>query len=481
MDVGFYLGELLMQQGEVSVPGLGYFVQARVSGYYDENERTFYPPYHQAQFDVQSIDDDSLAEYIAAKKNISIASARYFAEKYITNLKQQALITEIPIGNLGWFYTELAQLTFRPAPKIQDDTIFYGYEPVSINKANDNRPLEERPSVELNFAGRTVPSKPVVTEEVEHTFVQEPVVAAGSVNIPSYQIEPESQVASDFFDPEEDETTSSFSGPLRAIVFVLIGIIIVGVGIFALYRYQPDTFAKITFWKQEQPPVVQPKPAPVVKPADTLSGDTLRVDTNAITSAPAPTPDTIVQPATKSKIISETPVDQGTPTKSKILSVTPVDQGKVIDKKTIVVSKNPINPTVVPLPNTPKKKETVVSQQVIAGAKPTATKTKPSATAAPVSNTSLIAKPSDAVGTHRYEVYTNTGSLSIAEANTLIKKLRKSGLDPRVVTDAPGSLIQISIGHFATKQEALDLAMKEIEAGHIPGGNAFPFQIIPTK
>src|SRR6185312_7703938 len=115
MDVGFYLGELLMQQGEVSVPGLGYFVQARVSGYYDENERKFFPPYHQAQFDPQSIDDDALAEYIAGKKNISIASARYFAEKYITNLKQQALITEVPIGNLGWFYTELAQLTFRPA------------------------------------------------------------------------------------------------------------------------------------------------------------------------------------------------------------------------------------------------------------------------------------------------------------------------------------------------------------------------------
>ncbi|NNU34294.1 hypothetical protein HK413_09295 [Mucilaginibacter sp. S1162] len=68
MDVGFYLGELLMQQGEVSVPGLGYFVQVRMSGYYNDNERKFYPPYHQAQFDIQSIDDDALAEYIAVKK-----------------------------------------------------------------------------------------------------------------------------------------------------------------------------------------------------------------------------------------------------------------------------------------------------------------------------------------------------------------------------------------------------------------------------
>ncbi|MFD2145681.1 hypothetical protein [Mucilaginibacter antarcticus] len=151
MDVGFYLGELLMQQGEVSVPGLGYFVQVRGSGYYNDEERKFYPPYHQAQFDAQSIDDDALAEYIANKKNISVASARYFCEKYITNLKQQAIISEVQLGNLGWFYTELSQLTFKPADKIIDDTIFYGFEPVSINKDKVITPVEERPKVELNF------------------------------------------------------------------------------------------------------------------------------------------------------------------------------------------------------------------------------------------------------------------------------------------------------------------------------------------
>jgi hypothetical protein len=59
--------------------------------------------------------------------------------------------------------------------------------------------------------------------------------------------------------------------------------------------------------------------------------------------------------------------------------------------------------------------------------------------------------------------------------------MRKFGLDPRIVTDAPGKLIHISIGHFATKQEATDLAFKEIEAGHVPGGNAYGFEIIPQK
>lgn len=500
MDVGFYLGELLMQQGEVSVPGLGYFVQARVSGYYDENERKFYPPYHQAQFDPQSIDDDALAEYIAVKKNISVASARYFAEKYITNLKQQALITEVPIGNLGWFYTELAQLSFKPAAKIIDDTIFYGFEPVSLSKINDARAVEERPAVKLDFPPHTVPPTPAVNEDLSQEFVQLPPVDEEPVNIPSYETSSENEDAPEFFDPEEEHTTSSFSGPLRLVMFVLMGIVIIGLGIFALYRYQPDTFARIAFWKRKQPVVLPVKPKPAVKIADTLSSDTLRTDTNAVKTdtikpqaahlnqTAAIKKDTVQPNARSIKVISTTPVTQDIKPKSRILSVTPVDPGTHITKKEIVVSKNPVNPTVVPAPSTTKKKEVVNKQNIVsqqtatpAVTKPTAvTKSKTTVANAPVTNTSLIAKPSDAVGTRRFEVYAFTTG-SIAEANTAIKRMRKYGLDPRVVTDAPGTLIHISIGHFTTKQEATDLAFKEIEAGHVPGGNAYGFEIIPQK
>src|SRR5689334_9087291 len=125
MDVGFYLGELLMREGEVSVPGLGYFVQARMSAYYNEEEGKFYPPYYRVQFDPQSIEDDALSVYVAGKKNISPASARYFIEKYILGLTSDALTTEVPVGNIGWFYTNQARLTFRPSKKIFDATAFY--------------------------------------------------------------------------------------------------------------------------------------------------------------------------------------------------------------------------------------------------------------------------------------------------------------------------------------------------------------------
>lgn len=475
MDVGFYLGELLMQQGEISVPGLGYFVQARISGYYDENERKFYPPYHQVQFDLQSIDDDALAEYIAVKKNISLASARYFAEKYITNLKQQALITEVPIGNLGWFYTELAQLAFRPAPKVADDTIFFGLEPVSISKANDTPLVEDRPKVELNFPNRSIHPTPSAIEEIQDAAMQPPFINDEAVDIPYYETEPQNNISPEFFDPAEEHTTSSFSRALRVVLFVLIGIIVIAIGIFALYRYQPDTFAKITFWKLPRPAEnVKPKLTPAVKPADTLATDSVIADTNIVTAAPAAA-DTLTQSAQNPKVISETPVEQGTSPRSKIISVTPVDQSKTSNKKEIIISKTPVNPTATPLLNTAKKQGTVTPQASAA-----VTKTKPASAIASSSSNRLIAKPSDAVGTHRFEVYAITTN-SIAEANAAIRKMRKFGLDPRIVTDAPGTLIHISIGHFATHQEAKNLASKEIEAGHIPGGYAYAFEIIPQK
>jgi len=158
MDVGFYLGELLMQQGEVSVPGLGRFAQARMSGYYDENEGKFYPPYHQAQFNPQLADDNALVEYIAAKKNISVESAGYFAERYIDNLKQQALTEDVPVGNLGAFYTQQEQLIFKPAAKITDDARFYGLEPVSLNKSSQAQAFVQTPTVNEEPVAASVPS-----------------------------------------------------------------------------------------------------------------------------------------------------------------------------------------------------------------------------------------------------------------------------------------------------------------------------------
>jgi cell division septation protein DedD len=421
MDVGFYLGELLMQQGEVSVPGLGYFVQVRVSGYYNDEERKFYPPYHQAQFDVQSIDDDSLAEYIANKKNISVASARYFAEKYITTLKQQAMISEVPIGNLGWFYSEFSQLIFRPADKIIDDTIFFGFEPISISKVSDARQMEERPKVQLNYPSRfTPPAEPETPEAVE---LEETKVITEPTN--TYQSSP-TPVSSEFFEPGDEDEEEESRGPLKLILAILIGVVVIGLGVFALYRYQPDTFARIAFWEKRAVVTDTIKPKEVIPSnADTtIFLDSTRVDTSA----------------NKTDSAVSIPASQ----KKTDVTTQPAVTAQVVTKTTIV---------------TPPKAGAAIST-------------------VPIGKAAANIRSSDATGTRRFEVYV-TPSKNITEANALISKLKKNGLDPRIVTDAAGPLIHVSIGHFKTVQEAKAFAIKAQESGKVTG-DAYPFEIIPA-
>ncbi len=419
MDVGFYLGELLMQQGEVSVPGLGYFVQARMSGYYDENDAKFYPPYHKAQFDVQSIDDDALAEYIAVKKNISIASAKYFSEKYITSLKQEALLGEVPIGNLGWFYTELTQLTFRPADKIINDTIFYGFEPVKINKGGRIDPVIERPKVELNYPPRFT-QQPAATEEEQQPAFEPAPVQQTTRTMPE---EDQIGIEQDFIE-EEDESKS----PLRALLIVLALVVTLGVGIFAVYRYKPEIFKKLIFWKHNTAVSVAVKPKAIVKPkADTVETDTLRTDTVA-----AKKPDTVAK-----TVKTETKIE-----------------------------KAPVKPTVISA-----QPAATVTKPVTNSAKPAASTTKTVAT------TTRTPMP-DLSGILHYEVIAATCKDTVT-AEKAIKKLKTRGLDGKIVAASPGS-VKVSVGAYKTYVEAEDAAIKLANSGKVTT-DVYPIEIKPKQ
>ncbi|MEO8885226.1 MAG: SPOR domain-containing protein [Mucilaginibacter sp.] len=228
MDVGFYISELLEQRGDVSVPGLGYLIQARVGGYYSEAEQKIYPPHNEVQFEPRLADDDTtLTQYIADKKNISLASSQYFTEKYITNLKQEALTAEVPMASIGSFYYKGNQLVFRPAQKIANDAAFYGFQPVKATRlglVSIPKPAPEPQSVYV---------QPVlIPENAEEDIVEEDE---------SFYEEPESR-------------------NLLRIWLLLIGVIfIAAVAAFALYKYKPDTFEKVVSWRpnfmRSKPPI----------------------------------------------------------------------------------------------------------------------------------------------------------------------------------------------------------------------------------
>jgi len=284
MDVGFYLGELLMQKGEVSVPGLGSFLQVRMSAYYNESDALFYPPFNKVHFEPKTdVESSELAEYLAGKKGISIASAKYFIEKYIGNLRQQATVADVALGNMGVFFADGVALTFKPNDKLSNDADFYAYAPVKISKANAiaaytepetlsdvvlyPRPKSEPAEVEEDFI------EPVAEKNIEHT-------AASTYD-------------EGFLDlPEEEEESR---GPLRAILISFVVVAVLALGVFALYRYQPATFDKLQFWKNNKPaaPVkITPKLVIAPKP-DSLNTDSAKKPLND--SARAATADTLAK------------------------------------------------------------------------------------------------------------------------------------------------------------------------------------------
>jgi len=247
MNIADYLSELLAQHDEVSVPGLGYFVRARVNAYYNEKEAKFYPPYHQVKFVAQQRDDDTFALYIAEKKNISLASSKYFSEKFVSKLKEDAMRGKYLFSDLGLFYTDQDQLVFKPNEKIPADPAFYGYPPIDVSKSG------QPPFIE--------PAKPVIDKPVST-----PVV----VIKPPVQIIPQQ---GQYFEEEETE----YKRPVNMWLIVLLSIAAIALAIFGVYEFSPHVFDKIIGKKVIVVPIKRneikvdtvQKAAPVITVVDT--------------------------------------------------------------------------------------------------------------------------------------------------------------------------------------------------------------------
>src|ERR1700743_3598038 len=132
MDLAVYISELLGLEGEVNLPGIGCFTQVRINGYYNEQENKFYPPGHEVSFDPKFKEDENLAKFISAKKNISLASSKYFIDKYVAGLKQQLTSKNPEIAGLGYLYINGAVVAFKADTSKSSDPSFYGFRPLDI-------------------------------------------------------------------------------------------------------------------------------------------------------------------------------------------------------------------------------------------------------------------------------------------------------------------------------------------------------------
>ncbi|HZY36763.1 MAG TPA: SPOR domain-containing protein [Mucilaginibacter sp.] len=218
MNLADYLSELLGLHDEVNVPGLGYFVRTRVNAYYNDAEARFYPPYHQVKFVQQHTEDETFAQYVADKKNISLASSKYFVEKFTTKLREDASHGKFLFADLGSFQSDLDQLIFKPNERIPADPAFYGYPPVDIFKAG--QPL----SADMK--------KPVLAPD-------QPAVAPAAAVIPP----PRAVHSPEYYEDEAEQKKG-----INVWLIVLLSLAVLGLALFGVYKFYPHAFDKV---KQE--------------------------------------------------------------------------------------------------------------------------------------------------------------------------------------------------------------------------------------
>jgi cell division septation protein DedD len=280
MDIANYLSELLGRQGEISVPGLGHFVHVRVSAWYNDAERKFYPPGYKIQFDPQVVDgDDTLTKYIAEKKKISLASSKYFTDKYISALKQEAALQEVPFAGLGWFFMDKGKIAFKSKISNADSASFYGYAPISIKKLNQPEitevPVETPETV----------SAPAITP------IQEPADNSVSPPEPMPLPRPIREIPEEtadqpveYFDDEPEEKRG-----ISAWAIILVVVIILASAGLTIYKFKPQWLHLNNGQEILLPPVT--KAPPVVKhdtdsvkkamqPADTTNKAILKPDSS---------------------------------------------------------------------------------------------------------------------------------------------------------------------------------------------------------
>jgi cell division septation protein DedD len=275
MDIANYLSELLGRYTEVSVPGLGCFSRLRINGYYDDAQATFYPPGHKLHFDQQQKDDEILTQYIAEKKKISLASSKYFTEKYINGLKQELTLREVPFAELGWFYLQEGKIAFRPQEQaLGTDPLFFGLAPVTINKVNYVPPPPPPPPLPTAIA-------------LQQTYTPPPVTIVPVNNEPEYVAD----------EPEVKRNAN---------IWIIIALVVVAIAaaVFGVYKYNPALLHLNDQDTTDRPKIEQQKAAPVVKPDSTKKDSipTVADTAKAISKPVAELNKTVVNEDTISKI-----------------------------------------------------------------------------------------------------------------------------------------------------------------------------------
>jgi hypothetical protein len=421
MDVSLYISELLKKNGEITVPGLGFLVRARKSAYYNDAEGKFYPPYHQTLFDPQDIEDDTLPQYVADKKNISLASAKYFIEKYIESLRHDALVKQVEVADLGWFYMDQAVMSFKANDALTEDGGLYGYPQVEVHKHGQK-------------TGKKNTHPPVyVTEDI-------PPITFSSKSTEDKSDNERFPSVLQLDRVHEHKVRRRYT-----ILYTLLSVVIIlALAFLTVYQFAPATYQKFLLWERQlrglpaEDTVIRlnVKTIPIEKHIiDTAKTDSLK-KTDSTAKVDSAAKQKLAEPITVNKPIAQPPTITPAATKpppAKTTSAVTAKNGPVLDKHPIILIKRVIKPA---------KKDTTSKNGVVQQA------------------------DENNVRSH-YELIVGNSS-TLAGAYATINRLRELGVSGASISiDMPGPENYITIGTYSTFAEAEKERLKLLKENKI--------------
>ncbi|MDB5011871.1 MAG: hypothetical protein JWQ25_73 [Daejeonella sp.] len=132
MDIAIYIAEILHENDEVSLPGIGTFFKQRINGYFDSKKNTYIPPRQFLAFRVSDKENTLLAEYLIKIKSISEASANYFISKYAEKVKDfLSTSAKMEMTGLGILRKTITGFQFEASKDFKFANEFYGLKEVS--------------------------------------------------------------------------------------------------------------------------------------------------------------------------------------------------------------------------------------------------------------------------------------------------------------------------------------------------------------
>jgi len=206
--------------------------------------------------------DDRLATFISDKKNISLASAKYFIEKYVTGLKQQIPAQKVDIAGMGQLYLNGSAIGFdENAPSKEIDPAFFGLKPVSVDV------LVEKPSVRY-----TPPPVKIEEEKTAPSIADQVMTELVNDRIPPPP-PPKPTVIEEAEEPAEEEYVDE--EPVRrnnnnTWIAVLLILIIALLALMILYKVKPEWFDR----SKEKPQTFVAVDTTADKPADKKAANT---------------------------------------------------------------------------------------------------------------------------------------------------------------------------------------------------------------